>query len=253
MGNGRALSQREHQRRDKRIAPNPTVRDESQTPLGTHDIDYLDESPSSEEPRISQRARPLRRPAPGMESIRGKSLHSRGRCGREHAAIHPPISRPSSSKGAPHCIDWRNRGYLYQGCASDCVGTTGSQNFAAPFGRYPSFIQTAEIFGTDDAITLSQDHATQRSDHRRNDMACMAESLAGVIGPDDRSGALPVRRRNSFVLEDLRRFGECNIPFSSGSDGEQRADTLLRIAIPHRRELYRYGFRFVLAENVRSS
>ena len=55
---------------------------------------------------------------------------------------------------------------------------------------------------------------------------------------------------NSFTIEALRGFGEYRISFSSGVDGAQLVGTIQRIAISQRRDLYRYGFRFCLAESM---
>ena len=117
----------------------------------------------------------------------------------------------------------------------------------------PSFIQTSEIFGTEAPIPLFRDPVVHSSDIRRDDMDAMGESIADAMGKEVKIGKFPDRRMNSFIIDAVRGFCEYRIPIESGVDGGILADTLRRIAISQRRDLYRYGFRFFLTASARKA
>ena len=111
-------------------------------------------------------------------------------------------------------------------------------------------MRTAEIFGTEAPIPLCRDPVAQVSEIHRNDMNVMAESIADALRKGGKVGKLATRGANSFTIEALRGFGEYRISFASGVDGEQLVVTHRRVAISHRHDLYRYGFRFFLTDNM---
>ena len=79
-------------------------------------------------------------------------------------------------------------------------------------------------------------------------MNVMAESIADALGKDDKVGKMSTRRMNGFTTEALRGFGEHRAIFAAGVDGEQLTETLMRIAVSQRHDLYRFGFRFFITE-----
>ena len=111
-------------------------------------------------------------------------------------------------------------------------------------------MRTAEIFGTEAPIPLCRDPATQPSETRRNEMNVMAESIADALCKDDKVGKMSTRGMNGFTTEALRGFGEHRVIFADGVDGERLTETLMRIAVSQRHDLYRFGFRFFITERV---
>ena len=57
----------------------------------------------------------------------------------------------------------------------------------------------------------------------------------------------------SFATEALRGFGGNRITFAAVADGGHLSDTQLGIAASQRRDLYRYGFRPVITEEMRKA
>ena len=117
-------------------------------------------------------------------------------------------------------------------------------------------MRTAEIFGTSAPIPLCVGPVAQRQSRelpensRIVELSSMAETLAEVCGKEERATKLPHRRMHSFTIEALRGFGTYKVAFSAGVGGEQLTETLLRIAISQRHDLYRFGFRFFFTENL---
>ena len=114
-------------------------------------------------------------------------------------------------------------------------------------------MQTSGISGSESQISLGFDPVAQPPEARRNDMNVMAESIADSLGEEDKIGNLSARRMSSFAIEALLGFGDYRISFASGVDDEQTADTIRRIAISQRRDLYRCGFRFFHTEDLRKA
>ena len=82
--------------------------------------------------------------------------------------------------------------------------------------------------------------------YRIVELASMADPPAEAFGGEDRASEIPHRRMNGFTPEALRGFGTFKVAFDAGVGGDQIAETLMRIAIPQRRDMYRFGFRFSL-------
>ena len=228
--------------------------EESRRPSGVSDGVEHDATSSGDTQVMPTRTRVSQRSAPEPRNIRDKPPHGRVSFDSEPSKIH---ALPSTHRKHRFFPD----GELEEIDTSD----SDEENRAEPprginqknsrpmFESQRSFVRTAEIFGTDAPIPLCRDPAAQASDAHRNDLNVMAESIAGAHGKEGDVAKLPTRTMDSFSTEALRGFGEYRVPFASGVDVEQLADTIRRIAVSRRRDLYRYGFRFFLTENMRNA
>ena len=99
-------------------------------------------------------------------------------------------------------------------------------------------------------IPLCRDPGAMQSEQRRTDMSATAESVADAMGEEEKVGKLSARRMSRFPIDSIRGFGEYRTPFGSGVDVGRLVDTLQRIAISQRRDLFRFGFRFFGAESM---
>ena len=224
--------------------------------------DYINQSTSSGEDECAKPTKPVRSKSVEPAKAKKRDAPSLIRVSFPSEPVIPPPPRCLSPRKRIH---QKKRAVVLSSEESESdvpiqIPPRGKKaNHSADTTPQPSFMRTAEIFGTAAPTPLCSDPVTQRqsmdfpSNQRSAVLSSMAETLADVFGQKERATKLSHRRLHGFTLAALRGFGNYKVSFASGVDGEQLTGALLRLPISQRRDLYRFGFRFYFTGNLRKS